>query len=145
MPVVGRLLDKRGARGVVLIGTTTVVLGLGVFVYGITRHDVDLPVLMAGLAMFGIGSGCMMTPVSWAAVHTLNSSEVAHGSTLFNVNHNTAASVGAALISVILTSRLNAGAGHVAHDVSHAYAGVFVIAMILIAATAIPAWYLPKR
>jgi len=141
MPVVGRLLERRGPRGVVLIGATTVVIGLGVFVYGITRNDVDLAVLMAGLALFGVGSGCMMTPVSWAAVRTLNSSEVADGSTLFNVNHNTAASIGATLISVILTSRFNAGAGHV----SHAYAGVFLIAMILIAATAIPAWHLPRQ
>jgi MFS transporter, DHA2 family, multidrug resistance protein len=123
----------------VLIGATTVFIGLGVFVCGITRHDVDLLVLTAGLALFGIGSGCMLTPVSWAAVHTLDSSEVAHGSTLFNVNHNTAASIGAALMSVVLTSRLNA------HDVAHAYTGVFLVAMILIAATAIPAWYLPTR
>jgi MFS transporter, DHA2 family, multidrug resistance protein len=139
MPLVGRLLEKRGARDVVLTGATTVFIGLGVFVYGITRHDVDLPVLMSGLALFGIGSGCMLTPVSWAAVHTLDSGEVAHGSTLFNVNHNTAASIGAALMSVVLTSRLNA------HDVAHAYTGVFLVAMILIAATAIPAWYLPTR
>jgi hypothetical protein len=70
----------------------------------------DPSVLLAGLAMFGIGSGCMMTPVSWAAVHTLNSTEVADGSTLFNVNRNMAASVGTASMSVILTSRSNSGA-----------------------------------
>ena len=125
-----------------------------------------MPVLLAGLAIFGVGSGCMMIPVSWAAVHTLDSNEVAHGSTLFNVNHNTAASVGAALMSVILTSRFNTSATitaakranalpsqvyqpdflqHVANDLSRAYAGVFVIAAALIAATAIPAWFLPKR
>jgi EmrB/QacA subfamily drug resistance transporter len=182
MPIVGRLLEKRGPRGIVLIGATLTVIGLGVFVYGISRHDVDPPVLLTGLAIFGVGSGCMMLPVSWAAVHSLNSSEVAHGSTLFNVNHNTAASVGAALMSVILTSRFNASAtvaaakradsvraeaarrgvpldpsnlpsqvsepdflAHVANDLSRAYAEVFVVAMILVAATAIPAWFLPKR
>jgi MFS transporter, DHA2 family, multidrug resistance protein len=182
IPIVGRLMEKRGPRGIVLIGTTLAVMGMGVFVYGISRHYVDLSVLLAGLAMFGVGSGCMMIPVSWAAVHTLDSSEVAHGSTLFNVNHNTAASVGAALMSVILTSRFNGSANiaaanradsireeaarrgsapdlsrlpsqvlapdfleHVANDLSRAYAGVFVIAMILVAAIAIPASLLPKR
>jgi DHA2 family multidrug resistance protein len=137
MPIVGRLIDKPGPRRVVLTGTTLAVMGLGVFVYGISRHHVDLPVLLAGLALFGVGSGCMMTPVSWAAVHSLNSAEVAYGSTLFNVNHNTAASVGVALMSVILTSRLNGSAG-----IAHAYTGVFLVAMVLVAAIAIPALFL---
>lgn len=182
MPIVGRLMAKRGPRGVVLIGTTLTVVGLGVFVYGISRYPAGLSVLLAGLAMFGIGSGCLMIPVSWAAVYTLNSSEVAHGSTLFNVNHFTAASVGTALMSVILTSRLNGSANiaaanqadsireeaarrglppdlsklpsqvlapdfleRVATDLSRAYAGVFVLAMIVVAAIAIPASLLPKR
>ena len=146
MPIVGRLLERRGPRGVVLVGTTLTVIGIGVFVYGMSRHHVDLSVLLAGLAMFGFGSGCLMTPVSWSAVHMLNSNEVAHGSTLFNVNHNMAASVGAALMSVILTSRLNGSAvDHVTDDLSHAYAAAFVVAMMLIAAIAVPASFLPKR
>lgn len=182
MPTVGRLLEKHGPYGVVLMGTTLAVLGLGVFVYGMSRDQVNLPVLLAGLALFGVGSGCMITPVSWAAVHTLDSSEIAHGSTLFNVNHNIAASIGTALMSVILTSRFDGkgrgaavgpadslaedavGQGlspdpvtlssqvqapdllaHVGNETSHAYTGVFVIAMIVLAATAIPASFLPKR
>ena len=70
----------------------------------------DPSVILAGLAMYGIGSGCIMTRVSRAAVHTLNSTEVPDGSTLFNVNRNMAASVGTALMSVILTSRFNSSA-----------------------------------
>lgn len=138
MPIVGRLMDKRGPRGVVLTGSMSTVLGIGVFVYGIGGQPVDLLVLLAGLAIFGVGTGCLMTPVAWSAVHTLSSSEVAHGSTLFNVNHNIAASVGAALMSVILTSGL-------ANHAPGAYTEVFVIAAILIAATAVPAWFLPNR
>jgi MFS transporter, DHA2 family, multidrug resistance protein len=146
MPIVGRMMEKHGPRGVVMIGTMLTVVGLGVFVYGMSRHHVDMSVLLAGLAMFGVGSGCLMTPVSWAAVHTLNSSEVSHGSTLFNVNHNMAASVGAALMPVILTSVFNGSAiEHAAGDLAHAYAAVFMVAMILIAATAIPASFLPAR
>lgn len=182
MPVVGRLMEKRGPRRVVLIGTTLTVVGMGVFIYGISRHYGELSVLLAGLAIFGVGSGCLMTPVSWAALHTLDSSEVAHGSTLFNVNHNTAASVGAGLMSVILTSRFNNSSSiaaasradsirgeaarrglppdlatlpsqvlapdfmsRLASDMSHAYAWAFVIATILLAATAIPASFLPNH
>jgi MFS transporter, DHA2 family, multidrug resistance protein len=137
IPVVGRLLERRRPRNIVLTGTALLASGMSVFVYGITRHHVDVSILLAALAVFGVGSACLMTPVSWAAVHTLSSSEVAHSSTLFNVNHNAAASIGAAVMSVALTSRFNG------NDLSHAYAGVFVVAIVLVAATAVPAWLLP--
>ncbi len=140
MPIVGRLMEQRGPRDVVLFGAALTVAGMGVFVHGIGRDHLDPSVLMAGLAMFGVGSGCMMTPVAWSAVHTLDASQVAHGSTLFNVNHNTASSVGAGLMSVLLTGRIT-----VPGELSHAYAGVFEVAMTLIAATALPALFLPKR
>jgi DHA2 family multidrug resistance protein len=150
MPIVGRLMERRGPRDVVLVGTTLAVLGMGVFVYGISRRDVDLSVLLTGLATFGVGSGCMMTPVSWTAVRALDRSQVAHGSTLFNVNHNVAASVGAALMSVLLTSRFTGSAGITSDPFQHggdgagAYAQVFLIAMVLLAAIAVPASFLPK-
>jgi MFS transporter, DHA2 family, multidrug resistance protein len=110
IPIVGRVLEKRGPREIVLIGTTLSFIGMSVFVYGVSRYHVDSSVLRAGLALFGMGSSCLMIPVSWSAVQTLDSSEVADGSVLFNVNHNIAASVGAALMSVILSSRLHASA-----------------------------------
>lgn len=182
IPIVGRLTETRGPRGVVLGGTAATVVGMGMFVYGMSREHVHLTMLLAGLATFGAGSACMMVPVSWSAVHTLNSSEVAHGSTLFNVTHTVAVSVGAALMSVLLTSRFNQSANiaaarqadliraeaarrlapldpaklpsqlrlpdfteHLTKDLSLAYAGVFLIATIVAAATAVPASFLPKR
>ncbi len=60
------------------------------------------------------------------------------------VNHNSGAAIGPALMPVILTSSFH-GSEHVANDLSHAYAGVFVVAMILVAAIAIPASLLPNR
>jgi MFS transporter, DHA2 family, multidrug resistance protein len=150
MPIVGRLMERRGPRDVVLVGTTLAVLGMGMFVYGISRRDVDLSVLLVGLATFGVGSGCMMTPVSWTAVHALDRSQVAHGSTLFNVNHNVAASAGAALMSVLLTSRFAGSAGFTpdsglqAADGARAYAQVFLVATVLLAAIAVPASFLPR-
>ncbi len=59
-------------------------------------------------------------------------------------NHNAAAAIGTALMSVILTSSCH-GSEHAANDLSHAYAGVFVVAISLVAAIAIPASFPPKR
>ncbi|MBV8294336.1 MAG: DHA2 family efflux MFS transporter permease subunit, partial [Mycobacterium sp.] len=70
-PLVGHLAEKRGPRDVVLAGMTLIVAGMGVFIYGISQHQVHIPVLLAGLAVFGIGTGCSMMPVAWTAVRTL--------------------------------------------------------------------------
>ena len=110
VPLSGHLTEKRGPRDVVLAGMTLIVAGMGVFIYGISQHQVRTPVLLAGLAVFGIGTGCSMIPVAWTAVQTLDRREIAHGSTLFNVNHNAAAAIGAALMSVLLTSMFNRSA-----------------------------------
>jgi hypothetical protein len=48
-----------------------------------------------------------MTPLSGSAVQTLAPHQVARGSTLITVNHHVAASVGTALMSVILTNQFN--------------------------------------
>jgi hypothetical protein len=122
---------------------TLIVAGMGVFIYGISQRQVHIPVLLAGLAVFGIGTGCSMMPVAWTAVRTLETHEVAHGSTLLNVNHNAAAAIGASLMSVLLTSMLNRSAGIT--DLSRAYAAVFAAAAMVAATTCIPAWFLPKK
>jgi MFS transporter, DHA2 family, multidrug resistance protein len=121
MPIAARLRARRGPRGMALAGTALTVIGIGVFLSGMSRYHVDLTVPVAGLAMFGAGGGCVMAPASRSTVHTLNSSEAAYGATLFNVNHNVAASFGATLLSAILTSRLSGGAvDHVADGLSRA-------------------------
>jgi MFS transporter, DHA2 family, multidrug resistance protein len=109
-PIAARVRERRGPRGVVLVGAALTVIGIGVFLSGMSRHHVDLTVLLAGLVMFGAGSGCVIAPVSWPVIHTRNSSEA-----------NVAASVGATLLSAILTSRLSGGAvDHVADGLSRA-------------------------
>jgi MFS transporter, DHA2 family, multidrug resistance protein len=142
LPIATRLLERLGARGMVLVGTALTAIGIGVFVSGMGRHHGDLTVLLAGLVMFGAGSGCVMAPVS----RPDTTRETAYGSALFNVNHHVATAIGAAFMSVILTGMLGGGAvERVANGLSGAYAGVFVVAMIVVAAIVVPASFLPTR
>ncbi|MEE6175210.1 DHA2 family efflux MFS transporter permease subunit [Mycobacterium sp. 050134] len=136
-PIVGRLTQRYGARRVVLTGIALGAAGLTAFVCGIRG---DIGKLMAGLALLGIGSGCVATPVSRSAVQTLPDRRIGDGTTLFNVNHHVAACVGAALMSVILTD----GATHATADISRAYGGAFLVALALLAAAAVPASFLPR-
>lgn len=182
MPLAGTFMDKRGPGKVVLLGITVMTVGLSIFSYGVYRHAGYAPTLLVGLAIMGMGIGCTMMPLSGAAVQTLAPHEIARGSTLISVTHQIGASIGTALMSVILTNQFNrseniSAAGEVAllqqtaakrgvpidpsaiprralgpgfadnvlHDLSHAYAVVFVIAVATMALAIIPASFLPKR
>jgi EmrB/QacA subfamily drug resistance transporter len=107
MPFAGTSMDKRGPGKVLLFGITLAAGGLSIFAYGVSKQAGYLPLLLAGLFIVGMGLGCTMTPLSGSAVLTLAPHQVARGSTLITVNHQVAASVGTALMSVILTSQLN--------------------------------------
>jgi len=141
LPIVGRLMEKRGPRRIVFAGLIVIIAGIAVFTYGISQYRVHIPVLLVGLAMFGIGTGCLSIPVSWTALHTVNKREAAHRASLFNVNHNTSAAIGAALMSAILTSQSN----RVTDGSSRAYVVVFMAALMLMACTFIPASLLPNK
>ena len=54
----------------------------------------------------GMGMGMTMMPIMTAALATLRHAEVARGSTLMNIVQQAAASVGTAVMSVILTNQL---------------------------------------
>jgi DHA2 family multidrug resistance protein len=182
MPIGGRIMDKRGPGYVVLVGISLIATGMGTFAYGVYHQYPYMPVLLIGLAVMGMGTGCTMMPVSGSAVGTLARHQVARGSTLINVNQQVAGSIGSALMSVILTSQFNhseyvAAAGKAAtlrqeaakhgtppdptqlppkvlepnfmadvtHDLTHAYAVVFAVAVGFVLATLIPAAFLPKK
>jgi MFS transporter, DHA2 family, multidrug resistance protein len=107
MPFAGTLMDKRGPRNILLVGITLIGTGLTVFAYGAWIQANYLPILLVGLVITGAGLGCTMTPLAGSAVQTLAPNQVARGSTLLSVNQHVATSVGAALMSVILTSQFN--------------------------------------
>jgi EmrB/QacA subfamily drug resistance transporter len=107
MPVAGRVMDRQGPGKIVMVGITLMCGGMGAFAYGSWHQASYFPVLVAGLAVFGMGMGCTMMPLSGAAVQKLRPEQVARGSTLINVNQRVAGSVGTAVMSVILTSQIN--------------------------------------
>jgi MFS transporter, DHA2 family, multidrug resistance protein len=107
MPLAGAFMDKRGPGKVLLVGVTLLTVGLSVFGYGVSKQADYLPLLLVGLVIMGMGLGCTLTPLSGSAVQTLAPRQVARGSTLITVNHHVAASVGVALMSVILTNQFD--------------------------------------
>ncbi len=172
MPLGGAIMDKRGPGNIVLIGLPLMTAGLGTFTFGVARHAAYSPVLLAGLAVMGLGIGLTTTPLSAALMQALAPHQIARGTTLITVNQQVGGSIGAALMAVILTNQFgrneafveneissgHQGAGqhapaaltpdlanHLTHQLSHAYTTVFVLAVSLVAFTIIPASFLPKK
>jgi MFS family permease len=104
MPIAGRLTDRTGIARIVLVGT---VLILGATL-GLTQIGADTSYWLIGadLFVFGIGMGAAMMPIMSGAMQTLRRAAVARASTALNIIQQVGASIGTAVMSVILTNAL---------------------------------------
>ncbi len=159
MPLGGQLVDRIGSRFVVVPGIILIVLGLGAF----TTVGLDTSFWFTSSALFvvGLGTGCTMMPLMTSALATLRAHQVAKGSTLMNIVQQIGASIGAAVMSVVLTNQmLDRGvdmakaqtSGPVPADVmatllsgaADAFSSTFVVSAVIVAATLVPAFFLPR-
>lgn len=108
MPIAGTLADK------VPVGRTVpfamVLIAAGFFTFTQVGTDTSYLALCGSLFVMGLGMGGTMMPIMTSALRTLSHDEAARGSTLVNIVQQIAGSIGAAVMSVILTERLNGSA-----------------------------------
>ncbi len=166
MPIAGKLVDKIGPGKIVLSGIVVILIGMSVLTQ--VGADTSYYVLIGGLFVMGLGMGATMMPTMTAALQTLVDHTIARGSTLMNIVQQVAASVGTAVMSVVLTNQLTgsklAGAaiasqsnpeiaaklppGALQQGFNQAASGfglTFTVAFVVIAATLIPAFFLPRK
>lgn len=147
MPLAGLLADKIGPGKIVLAGLVTVTIGMGLFTQ--LASDTSYTYIIAALFVMGLGMGASMMPIMTAALATLTDHNIARGSTLMNIVQQTAASIGTALFSVVLTNQLKAMTATTPAETTiqmgDAFAAVFVVATVLIACCIVPAIFLPRR
>jgi EmrB/QacA subfamily drug resistance transporter len=111
MPLAGLLIDKFPVGRIVpfgLLGIITGVIGLA----SSTSPDTPIWQITMFLFIMGLGMGGTMMPIFTSALKTLKSHDVSRGSTLINVIQQIAASVGVAVMSVVLTNQQNASAAY---------------------------------
>jgi EmrB/QacA subfamily drug resistance transporter len=105
MPIAGMLADK------IPVGRTIpfamALIAAGFFTFTQVGTDTSYLLLCGSLFVMGLGMGGTMMPIMTSALRTLSSQEVARGSTLLNILQQIGGSIGSAIMSVILTSRLN--------------------------------------
>ncbi|GGK21870.1 multidrug resistance protein B [Pilimelia terevasa] len=105
MPIAGMLADKVPVGRTVPFALALIASGFVVF----TQVDADTSylVLCGALFVMGLGMGGTMMPIMTSALKSLKNHDVARGSTLLNIIQQIGSSIGVAVMSVILTSKLN--------------------------------------
>jgi len=162
MPVSGRLTDRYGPTWLPAAGLPLVAIGLIPFAF-VGAHT-SYVLLCSFQFVQGLGMGLSMMPNMTAAMQAVPVAAIARTSTAMNIIRQGGASIGTAILSVILASAITSnlssvagvhasGSGGIselqnlpanAHDaiaapLAHAFASTFVWALVLLIVAFIPA------
>jgi EmrB/QacA subfamily drug resistance transporter len=162
MPIAGVLVDKIGVRKIVLPGMIVMTVSFAILTQ-VNAHT-SYALILSALFIMGLGMGSTMMPLFTAALQTLKPHTVARGSTLMNIMQQIASSVGAAVMSVVLTNQERSSAdalkvlnpnlagtlspaeiGRGIADIAHGFSLTFTVALVLIVVAIIPALFLPSK
>ncbi|HEX8105748.1 MAG TPA: DHA2 family efflux MFS transporter permease subunit [Solirubrobacteraceae bacterium] len=113
MPLAGRLADRTGVGRIAPVGLF--LIGLAFLALTQLTAETSYWVLGATLFLMGMGMGATMMPIFSGAMQTLRAAAVARASTTLNINQQVGASIGTAVLSVLLATaladRLGGGGG----------------------------------
>jgi EmrB/QacA subfamily drug resistance transporter len=116
MPIAGQLADRTGVGRIVPVGLALVAASF----FWLTGLEATTSYWQLGIALFvmGVGMGFTMMPTFTGALQTLRRRSIANASTTLNITQQVGASLGTALMTVILyvitTNKLSDAFGPVA-------------------------------
>jgi EmrB/QacA subfamily drug resistance transporter len=111
MPIAGRLTDRFGPTWLPAAGIPLLVIGFSPFAF-VTAHTSY--VLLCGFSfVLGLGMGLAMMPTMTAAMQAVPASAIARTSTAMNIIRQAGASIGTAVLTVILSSAITSHLGSV--------------------------------
>src|SRR5262249_20842967 len=159
--IAGSLTDRLGARRVVPVG---ILLALaGTLAYTQIGTDTGYSYLAGALFLIGAGLGATITPSMAAAFQDLRYAEIPGATSTINVVQRVAATLGTALLAVVLQRTIAANVGgfhggigqaaalaendpqHKAPAIADAFGPTFWLAFALTAAALVPALFLPAK
>jgi EmrB/QacA subfamily drug resistance transporter len=162
MPMAGQLSDRTGPGRIVPFGLVAIIAS----VLWLTQIGAHTPYWQTSidLFVFGLGMGFTMMPTFSGAMQTMRRQAVARGTTLLNILQQTGASIGTAVLSVVLASALTAKLGshaaggigtaahvppsvraHIAPHMAAAFGQTFWWALALLGVAILASLVLPKR
>jgi EmrB/QacA subfamily drug resistance transporter len=160
MPIGGRLSDRYGPTKLPAAGIPLLVVGL--LPFGFVTPTTSYTLLCAGTFVIGLGMGLALMPTMTAAMQAVPAVAIARTSTAMNIIRQGGASIGTAVLTLILSTQINhrfaaipgvhAGGGfasvqnlsasleaRVSSPLASSFAHAFVWAVVMLAAAFIPA------
>lgn len=135
--VVGRLVDRYGARAVTI--ASFLLVALATVPFALAGPDTNLWWLSAVLVARGLGVGAVLIPPMSVAYQDIPQADVPHATMCTRIAQQVGASFGTAIVAVALQSFLGAGAA----GATDAFQGAFWWATAIALAAVVPAVALP--
>jgi MFS family permease len=159
MPLAGRLTDRYGPSKWPAFGIPLLVVGIAPFAF-VTAHT-SYVLLLSFSFVLGLGMGFSMMPTMTAAMQAVPAAAIARTSTAMNIIRQGGASIGTAVLSVILAAEItrhvgSAGSGGLESlrglspaqqaaangPLASSFASTFVWALVLLGVAFIPALFM---
>ena len=159
MPIAGRLTDQLGARVVIPAGVLLALAGTAAYTQ--VGATTSYALLACALFVIGLGLGATIVPSMAVAYQSVPREAVGQATTTINVIQRIAASVGTALLAIVLQRRIAAelpalhgglaalqrlpaqARAHAGTALASAFGTTFWVAFALVAAALVPALLLP--
>ena len=109
MPIAGRLTDRYGPHKLPAYGLPLLLIGMSPFAF--VTADTSYVLLCGFGFVLGLGMGLSMMPTMTAAMNAVPPSEIARTSTAMNIIRQAGASIGTAIMSVILAHNITSNVG----------------------------------
>ncbi len=137
MSLAGMLTDRYGPSRWPAYGIPLLLLGLAPF----TFVDADTSYVLLGAFSFvlGLGMGMAMMPTMTAAMQAVPKAAIARTSTAMNILRQSGASVGTAILSVVLASAIGEQHSRAPGPLAEAFAHTFRWGLALLALALVPA------
>jgi EmrB/QacA subfamily drug resistance transporter len=167
MPLAGKLTDRYGPSKWPVIGIPLLVIGISPFAF-VTAHT-SYALLLSFSFVLGLGMGFSMMPTMTAAMQAVPATAIARTSTAMNIIRQAGASIGTAVLSVLLSTAIvdklaaagaspsgesGLGAIHnltaaqqakIGEPLAEAFSQTFVWAVVLLALAFIPALWMALK
>ena len=109
MPIAGRLTDRYGPTRLPAAGLPLAALGMLPFAF--VTSTTSFVLLCGSSFVLGLGMGLSMMPTMTAAMQAVPAQAIARTSTAMNIIRQSGASIGTAILAVILTSQVSTRLG----------------------------------
>jgi EmrB/QacA subfamily drug resistance transporter len=109
MPIAGRLTDRYGPTRLPAAGLPLAALGMLPFAF--VTSTTSFVLLCGSSFVLGLGMGLSMMPTMTAAMQAVPAQAIARTSTAMNIIRQSGASIGTAILAVILTSQVSSRLG----------------------------------